>query len=226
MSLKVLQADGSGRTSDVLAAIEWLRANHRRYQVRIVNISLGHPVFESYEDDPLAQAVQRLIDEGLVVVASAGTTVPGGVIPPEYLATAPDGSPLIAMSGTSESAGVVAGVAALMLEANPSLRHRHVKMALELSAEFLPEGVLVAGSGSLNAAGAVWMAVNGPSPKVPAAVIGDAEITASGVLFWTGARSGLREIIDGNRIIWGDKWTGFRACVQSSTGSETASFLT
>ena len=72
VSLKVLQADGSGRTSDVLAALEWLRANHRRYQVRIVNISLGHPVFESYEDDPLAQAVQRLIDEGLVVVASAG----------------------------------------------------------------------------------------------------------------------------------------------------------
>ena len=72
VSLKVLQADGSGQTSDVIAALDWVRANHRRYQIRVVNISLGHPVFESYTDDPLAQAVQRLIDDGVVVVASAG----------------------------------------------------------------------------------------------------------------------------------------------------------
>jgi hypothetical protein len=39
---------------------------------------------------------------------------------------------------------------------------------------------------------------------VPAALIGDDEIAGSGVLFWTGARSGLRDIVDGDRIIWGD----------------------
>ena len=58
ISLKVLQADGSGRTSDVIAALDWVRQNRDRFNIRIVNLSLGHPVFESYEDDPLAQAAQ------------------------------------------------------------------------------------------------------------------------------------------------------------------------
>ena len=238
VSLKVLKADGSGQTSDVIRALAWVRDNAKRLNIRVVNVSLGHPVFESYEDDPLAQAVQKTIDAGLIVVASAGNygkvTIDGEEVPvyggiaspgnvPDVItvgalntkgtanryddvvttyssrgptaidrvmkpdlvapgnkvwaalvagstvaATAPAGTidgKLIAMSGSSVSAGVVSGVAALMLEANPSLRQGHVKMALQLSAQFLPEGVLVGGSGSLNAAGAVWMAVNGPEPE-------------------------------------------------------------
>ena len=277
VSLKVLKADGSGETSDVIRALQWVRENATRYNVRVVNVSLGHPVFESYEDDPLAQAVQKTIDAGLIVVASAGNygkvniggkdvPVYGGiaspgnlpdvitvgalntwgttkrsddvvttyssrgptaidrVIKPDLVApgnkvwaalvagstvaqTAPPGTigpNGIAMSGSSVSAGVVTGVVALMLEANPSLRQGHVKMALQLSAQFMPEGVLAAGSGSLNAAGAVWMAVKGPDPKVPKAIIEDEEVAGSGVLFWSGKKSGLKDILQGNRIIWGD----------------------
>ncbi len=85
VSLKVLKADGSGQTSDVIRALEWVRDNARRLNIRVVNVSLGHPVFESYEDDPLAQAVQKTIDAGLVVVASAGNygkvTIDGKDVP-------------------------------------------------------------------------------------------------------------------------------------------------
>ncbi len=38
----------------------------------MINLSLGRPVFESYEDDPLCQAVERAYRAGLVVVVSAG----------------------------------------------------------------------------------------------------------------------------------------------------------
>ena len=72
VSLKVLKADGSGKTSDVLRALEWVLDNHRAYNIRIVNLSLGHPVFESWRHDPLCAAAQKLVDAGLVVVASAG----------------------------------------------------------------------------------------------------------------------------------------------------------
>ena len=85
VSLKVLKADGSGDTSDVIRALKWVRDNARRYNIRVVNVSLGHPVFESYEDDPLAQAVQKTIDAGLIVVASAGNygkvTIDGKDVP-------------------------------------------------------------------------------------------------------------------------------------------------
>ena len=94
--------------------IEWLRANHRRYQVRIVNLSLGHPVFESYEDDPLAQAVQRLIDEGLVVVASAGNygkvNVDGKDIPVFGGISSPGNLPDVITVGALNTFGTVATV--------------------------------------------------------------------------------------------------------------------
>ncbi len=45
VSLKVLKADGSGNTSDVIRALRWVRDNARRLNIRVVNVSLGHPVF-------------------------------------------------------------------------------------------------------------------------------------------------------------------------------------
>ena len=90
VSLRVLTADGSGETSDVIAAIDWTIENRRRYNLRVINLSLGHPVFESYRDDPLCQAVQRAVDAGIAVVAAAGNfgktaagqAVVGGIISP------------------------------------------------------------------------------------------------------------------------------------------------
>jgi serine protease AprX len=59
VSLKVLGGDGSGRTSDVIRAIDFAIANKGRFGLRVINLSLGRPVFESFLDDPLDQAVER-----------------------------------------------------------------------------------------------------------------------------------------------------------------------
>ena len=72
VSLKVLGADGSGRTSDVINAIDYAIANKDKFGLRVINLSLGRPVFESYVDDPLCQAVERAYRAGLVVVVAAG----------------------------------------------------------------------------------------------------------------------------------------------------------
>ena len=70
--LKVLDATGAGRTSDVITAIEFVVANRSKLNVQIVNISLGHPIYAPAADDPLVQAVERASAAGLVMVVSAG----------------------------------------------------------------------------------------------------------------------------------------------------------
>ena len=90
VNLQVLNADGSGDTSDVIAAINWAVEHRAQYRLRVLNLSLGHPVFESYREDPLCQAVQRAVDAGMVVVTAAGNfgktedgkAVVGGIVSP------------------------------------------------------------------------------------------------------------------------------------------------
>lgn len=90
INVRVLGADGSGLTSDVIAGIDWVIANRQRYNIRVINMSLGHPVTEPSATDPLCQAVVRAVNAGIVVVASAGNsgrtpagrTVLGGISSP------------------------------------------------------------------------------------------------------------------------------------------------
>ncbi|HEY2153962.1 MAG TPA: S8 family serine peptidase, partial [Vicinamibacterales bacterium] len=72
VNVRVLGADGSGLTSDVIAGIEWAVANRTRYNIRIINLSLGHPVGEPAATDPLCEAVANAVQSGIVVVAAAG----------------------------------------------------------------------------------------------------------------------------------------------------------
>jgi serine protease AprX len=72
VGIKVLDRKGKGRTSDVIRALEFVRANRQLLNVRIVNLSLGHPILQRAEDDPLVQAVEAAVRDGLIVFASAG----------------------------------------------------------------------------------------------------------------------------------------------------------
>lgn len=70
--LRVLGDTCSGNTSDVIDALEWIARNHDTYSIKVVNISLGHAVFESMFSDPLVQAVERLSRKGIAIVTAAG----------------------------------------------------------------------------------------------------------------------------------------------------------
>ena len=72
LNLRAMGPDGTGATSAVIAAIEWAIAHQAEYNVRVINLSLGHPVMEAAAEDPLCQAVQKAVDAGIVVVAAAG----------------------------------------------------------------------------------------------------------------------------------------------------------
>ena len=68
----MLDNGGTGSTSDVISAIEFAIANKAALGIDILNLSLGHPVFESAKTDPLVQAVEAASRAGILVVVSAG----------------------------------------------------------------------------------------------------------------------------------------------------------
>jgi serine protease AprX len=70
--LKVLDKNGAGYTSDVIRAIDFAVANRSSLGVDIINLSLGHPIYEPAASDPLVQAVERASKAGVIVVAAAG----------------------------------------------------------------------------------------------------------------------------------------------------------
>ena len=72
IGLRVLNNVGNGSTSDVIAAINFAIANKSALGIDILNLSLGHPVFEAAATDPLVQAVEAASRAGILVVVSAG----------------------------------------------------------------------------------------------------------------------------------------------------------
>jgi serine protease AprX len=72
INARVLDENGQGSVSTVLAGLQWVIANKSAFNVRVINLSLGHPVGESYTTDPLCQAVEAAWKAGIVVVCAAG----------------------------------------------------------------------------------------------------------------------------------------------------------
>jgi serine protease AprX len=72
ISLRVLDSTGKGTDSAVISAINTAIQLKNKYNIRVINLSLGRPVFESYAVDPLCQAVERAWQAGIVVVVAAG----------------------------------------------------------------------------------------------------------------------------------------------------------
>jgi serine protease AprX len=72
INLRVLDQNGSGTDSQVIAAIQEAISLKSTYNIRVINMSLGRPVFESYTLDPVDQAVEAAWKAGIVVVCAAG----------------------------------------------------------------------------------------------------------------------------------------------------------
>lgn len=72
VNLKVLDQNGSGNDAQTIAAIERAISLKDQYNIRVINLSQGRGIFESYSQDPLCQAVEAAYNAGIVVVVSAG----------------------------------------------------------------------------------------------------------------------------------------------------------
>ena len=75
--LKVLDEHGNGNTEKVLEGIDWIIQNKEKYNIRLLNISVGMlPSAGQREQRALLEAVDDIWDHGIMVVVAAGNNGP------------------------------------------------------------------------------------------------------------------------------------------------------
>jgi len=103
ISIKAAGASGSTDLATVISGIQWAVNNRGKFNIGVLNISMGAPPFPSSVLNPLDRAAESAWNSGIVVVASAGNTGPNnGTI------TAPGDDPLVVTVGAIDDQGTAA----------------------------------------------------------------------------------------------------------------------
>ncbi len=75
---KVLDAKGEGSTEHMLEALQWVLDNKLRYQIRILNISVGiGDLNDRKKEQQLCDMIEALWKAGVTVISAAGNKGPG-----------------------------------------------------------------------------------------------------------------------------------------------------
>jgi serine protease AprX len=72
VSLDVMDDSGMARTSDVIAAAEWVYEKRNDLNIKVANFSLHSTMPSNFINDPLDKAVEKLWFGGVTVVVAAG----------------------------------------------------------------------------------------------------------------------------------------------------------
>lgn len=81
--LKVMD-DVTGEISEdhIAAALQWVLENHADYQIRILNLSVTTDFPDSYRDSPVDLLIQKIYQQGVVIVAAVGNNPEAEIKPP------------------------------------------------------------------------------------------------------------------------------------------------
>ncbi|MGZ4395648.1 MAG: S8 family serine peptidase, partial [Gaiellaceae bacterium] len=108
LPIRVMDDNGTARTSDVIAAAQWILANKDTYNIKVANFSLHSSTATHFFFDPLDRAVEKLWFNGIVVVAAAGNYGTFGA--PSGVVYSPGNDPFVLTVGAVDIGGTV-GVA-------------------------------------------------------------------------------------------------------------------
>jgi subtilisin family serine protease len=95
IGIKVLAGNGNGTTTALLKGIEWAIKHKDEYNIKVINVSIGHPASD-YSQDPTDLALEEAVKAGITVVTAAGNYGPN-----QGTVSAPGDDPfLITVGGT------------------------------------------------------------------------------------------------------------------------------
>gem|GEM_PF-228474 len=174
IDLKVAGADGATTLGQVLAAMQLADAARDRFNLRVLNISLGAPA-DDPATAPLTEAAERLWADGITVVAAAGNDG-GGV-------DAPGLDPYVLTVGAVDAAGQV-----------PAWSSRGPDFAGRAKPDLVAPGVGLVG---LRAAGSTIDLAN------PSARVGDRYFRGSGTSMSTAVVAGAAARVLATQPGWG-----------------------
>jgi serine protease AprX len=175
VDLKVAGADGATTLGQVLAAMQLADASRERFNLRVLNVSLGAPA-DDPATAPLTEAVERLWADGITVVAAAGNDG-GGV-------DAPGLDPYVVTVGALDPAG----------PAVPAWSSRGPDFAGRAKPDLVAPGVGLVG---LRAPGSTIDLAN------PGARVGDRYLRGSGTSMSTAVVAGAAAVIAAAHPDWG-----------------------
>ena len=105
VSLDVMDDNGMARTSDVIAAAQWIYQHKDEKNIRVANFSLHATVPSNFTKDPLDKAVEKLWFSGVTVVVAAGNY--GNPDGPSGVMFAPGNDPFVITVGAVDLDGTV-----------------------------------------------------------------------------------------------------------------------
>lgn len=80
--VKISNPHGGVKEHDIMRGMAWLVANHARFHIKIVNVSVGGDAVSRDPQHPLHESVKKLIDAGVSVVIAAGNRGDKRLVPP------------------------------------------------------------------------------------------------------------------------------------------------
>lgn len=80
--VKISSPRGLVKERDILRGLRWISDTHRRFNIRVVNLSVGGDNYSTDTEHPLHRAVRRLTEAGIVVVAASGNHGRNWLVPP------------------------------------------------------------------------------------------------------------------------------------------------
>jgi serine protease AprX len=95
--LKVMNSEGKITTENIAKALQWVQKNHVKYNIRVINMSLGDDAAGSWKNSEVDVLAEKLIEKGITIVAAVGNDTGAAIKSP---ANAPN---VIAVGGWDDN---------------------------------------------------------------------------------------------------------------------------